>query len=274
MIKDSVRLVNTQGGHNKYYEMQDNGDGSMTAFYGRIGSQPSTAHYGIDMWDRKYSEKLKKGYVDETAKGLVFASTAARNPAAAKQNTQAASSHHVEQFSPTWKDSDRYELTGETKIIPQGITSVKLWRIRSLRDFVCADGTDVFSGDLGGWLQYPGCLVDNAWVAGEAIVMGHAVVMDNALVTGNAMLTDNSCVSGFAIVKDDAHVCEDAVVSGNAVVFGKAVIAGRTEVKDRAWVGDGAWIQGNVVIKDDAWVGGCSDVTDNRVIGGTAYLDK
>lgn len=50
----------------KYYEMVPNGD-SFTVKYGRMG-QPGyqTRTYSISQFDKKYSEKIKKGYEDKT----------------------------------------------------------------------------------------------------------------------------------------------------------------------------------------------------------------
>ena len=50
----------------KYYEMIPNGD-SFTVKYGRMG-QPGyqTRAYSISQFDKKYSEKIKKGYEDKT----------------------------------------------------------------------------------------------------------------------------------------------------------------------------------------------------------------
>lgn len=50
----------------KYYEMIPNGD-SFTVKYGRVG-QPGyqTRTYSISQFDKKYSEKIKKGYEDKT----------------------------------------------------------------------------------------------------------------------------------------------------------------------------------------------------------------
>ena len=59
--------VNSQN-RNKFYRMLPDPDQSgFTVQYGRIGA-PSfrTDHYPIDMYWRKYDEKLKKGYADQT----------------------------------------------------------------------------------------------------------------------------------------------------------------------------------------------------------------
>ena len=67
----------TSNNNNKFYRILPDSDGQgFTVEYGRIGA-PSfrTDHYPIDMYWRKYDEKLKKGYVDQT--DLVKAAVAA-----------------------------------------------------------------------------------------------------------------------------------------------------------------------------------------------------
>lgn len=67
----------TSSNNNKFYRiLPDPDDQGFTVEYGRIGA-PSfrTDHYPIDMYERKYAEKLKKGYVDQT--NLVKAAVAA-----------------------------------------------------------------------------------------------------------------------------------------------------------------------------------------------------
>lgn len=67
----------TSSNNNKFYRMLPDPDQQgFSVEYGRIGA-PSfrTDHYPIDMYWRKYDEKLKKGYVDQT--NLVKAAVAA-----------------------------------------------------------------------------------------------------------------------------------------------------------------------------------------------------
>ena len=64
-----VYLVNVEGdgNHNKYYRMLANPDGaSFTVEYGRVGSSQQTRTYPIQQWDKKYNEKIRKGYTDQT----------------------------------------------------------------------------------------------------------------------------------------------------------------------------------------------------------------
>ena len=47
--------------------MIENKDGvSFTASWGRIGSNSGTQIYGMNEWDKKYREKINKGYKDTT----------------------------------------------------------------------------------------------------------------------------------------------------------------------------------------------------------------
>lgn len=55
----------TTNNNNKYYEMIPNGD-SFTVKYGRIGASAQVASYSASQFDKKYNEKIKKGYVDQT----------------------------------------------------------------------------------------------------------------------------------------------------------------------------------------------------------------
>ena len=55
-----------KSGNNKYYNMIDNGDGTFTAYYGRVGGHESTYKYSINKWDSKIRTQKRKGYIDVT----------------------------------------------------------------------------------------------------------------------------------------------------------------------------------------------------------------
>lgn len=57
----------TADNHNKFYRQVENTNGTWTAFWGRVGVTESTKVYPMKDWDKKYNEKLKKGYKDITA---------------------------------------------------------------------------------------------------------------------------------------------------------------------------------------------------------------
>jgi len=62
-----VYLENTNNHHDKFYHMIENKDGaSFTASWGRTGSNGRTQIYGMNEWDKKYREKISKGYKDTT----------------------------------------------------------------------------------------------------------------------------------------------------------------------------------------------------------------
>ena len=51
---------------NKFYNMTENSDGTWTAEWGRVGYSAQVQVYPSHEWNRKYREKLKKGYQDIT----------------------------------------------------------------------------------------------------------------------------------------------------------------------------------------------------------------
>ena len=63
----NVYLENTNNHHDKFYHMIENKDGaSFTASWGRTGSNGRTQIYGMNEWDKKYREKISRGYKDST----------------------------------------------------------------------------------------------------------------------------------------------------------------------------------------------------------------
>lgn len=58
--------VDAQGNHNKFYEMKQTAANFFQVLYGRVGAKPMVRSYPISSWDRKYKEKLNKGYVDQS----------------------------------------------------------------------------------------------------------------------------------------------------------------------------------------------------------------
>ena len=58
-------MVTASANNNKYYRMIPHGD-SWTAEYGRVGGSPQRREYPLSQWDKKYREKVNKGYVDQS----------------------------------------------------------------------------------------------------------------------------------------------------------------------------------------------------------------
>lgn len=55
----------TSQNNNKFYKMEPQGDHFRVEF-GRVGAGSQIASYPISQWNKKYNEKIKKGYVDRT----------------------------------------------------------------------------------------------------------------------------------------------------------------------------------------------------------------
>jgi len=64
-MRDPVRLIMvTDQNNNKFYNMDDNGNGTFTVTYGRVGTDGTTKIYDIGDWTKIYNSKTKKGYKD------------------------------------------------------------------------------------------------------------------------------------------------------------------------------------------------------------------
>lgn len=58
-------MVTASANNNKYYKMIPHGD-TFDVEYGRVGASCQHASYPISQWDKKYNEKIRKGYVDQS----------------------------------------------------------------------------------------------------------------------------------------------------------------------------------------------------------------
>lgn len=57
--------ISADANNNKYYDMTPMGS-VWEAAYGRVGASPQRRTYSLRDWEKKYNEKLAKGYVDRT----------------------------------------------------------------------------------------------------------------------------------------------------------------------------------------------------------------
>lgn len=64
MHNDVKLIMVTANNNNKFYNMHDNGDGTLTSTWGRVGTSGTETIKPIKDWDKIYREKQKKGYVD------------------------------------------------------------------------------------------------------------------------------------------------------------------------------------------------------------------
>lgn len=58
-------MVTPGDNHNKFYKMTQNGS-TFTAEYGRVGASPQRKVYPMTRWPSIYTQKIQKGYVDQT----------------------------------------------------------------------------------------------------------------------------------------------------------------------------------------------------------------
>ena len=56
----------TEANNNKYYFMFEQPDGTFNVEYGRVDATAQRASYSMYQWDKKYREKVAKGYIDRT----------------------------------------------------------------------------------------------------------------------------------------------------------------------------------------------------------------
>lgn len=140
-----------------------------------------------------------------------------------------------------------HDLTDDYKLNEFGIA---LFRIRATRDIPIHG---VRAGDIGGWVDAPERVTEDAWLADDAEAFNHSVISGSALVSGNSQVFDSATVSDFARVSDNAKVHSFACVSHNAVASGNAEISNGTFLLDQARVHNvtincGAWIDANADI--------------------------
>lgn len=68
MCRKAKLIMVTDINNNKFYDMVENADGSITATWGRVDVTSTVTHYpvGKKKWETLLKSKLKKGYVDMT----------------------------------------------------------------------------------------------------------------------------------------------------------------------------------------------------------------
>ena len=152
-----------------------------------------------------------------------------------------------------------------------------LHRIQADRD-IPFHGVKV--GDIGGWVEKPNNLQDDAWVTGY--LYGDAVADGNALIEGkvfgNAYVQKNARIGQYARVFDNANIGGDARISGHAVVCGNARVSDHAVIMDyavicgNAKVYSGAKVYDFVTVSGDACIFGDSSLRDNVIIEGNVTI--
>lgn len=149
-----------------------------------------------------------------------------------------------------------------------------LHRIQADRDIPCQD---VKIGDIGGWVEKPENIQDDAWVTGylydDAVICGNARVdgmaFGNSYVQRNARFAkvyDNANIGG--VIADHSVVCGNARVTDHAVVSGNAMVCSGAKIHDFVHVGGHAYICGDVSLRDKVVVKGHGYIVNyTRIFG-------
>lgn len=119
-------------------------------------------------------------------------------------------------------DMGKYALTSKTtNFVDENGKKHTLHKIVALKDF-----GNVKAGDFGGWVESEDNLshVGNCWVSDDAKVMDEAYVANDALIGGNCELHDQS------------YLLENSSMTGYAKVYGCVIISGRSAITDNARV--------------------------------------
>lgn len=66
LYRPTFLIMITAANNNKYYRMLPKDDGTFDVEYGRVGASCQHSNYPVSQWDKKYREKVRKGYVDQT----------------------------------------------------------------------------------------------------------------------------------------------------------------------------------------------------------------
>lgn len=66
VYRPTFLIMVTAANNNKYYRMLPKDDGTFDVEYGRVGAAAQHANYSLSQWNKKYREKVRKGYTDQT----------------------------------------------------------------------------------------------------------------------------------------------------------------------------------------------------------------
>ena len=183
------------------------------------------------------------------------------------------------------------------KILEDSITvdGHVLHRIQADRD-IPFHGVKV--GDIGGWVEKPNNLQDDAWVTGylygDAVACGNALiegkvfgnayvqksarigqyakVFDNANIGGDAHINDHAVVCGNARISDHAVIMHNAVVYGHARVYGCAKIYNHVIVSGNAYIGGASKLMNNVIVEGGVTIGYNVVIKDRVIVKGYGYI--
>ena len=116
-------MVTATANNNKFYKQIPNADGTTwTAEWGRIGANPQKGTYSMSIWDKKYNEKIRKGYVDQSdlAEDLMQAEKP-KNETEYKEIENKVISSIVEKLQDMAKDAIQRNYTIKSDAVTQAM---------------------------------------------------------------------------------------------------------------------------------------------------------
>ena len=114
----------TPDNHNKFYYMEDLNNGIFKVTYGRVGNSERVVTYPISDWDKKYNEKIKKGYVDVTEKITAIK----------KSNELDIADNNVKELIDFLMKSARQSIKRDYSISAEAVTQTQLDEAQSIID--------------------------------------------------------------------------------------------------------------------------------------------
>ena len=116
--------VEGDGNHNKFYDMTENADGSITSVWGRVDVTSTTTHYpvGKKKWETLLKSKIRKGYFDVTS---LRATTATKADFSDLGNTPVAALVKELQGYANKSVSENYTISAEA-VTPQMIDAAQV----------------------------------------------------------------------------------------------------------------------------------------------------
>lgn len=129
--------VSPDGNHNKYYKMIPKGD-SFDVEFGRVGAGSQTSSYPISLWDKKFKEKIAKGYVDMSAMAKdLFDEESDKSDI----DFSSIKNESVADIVKILYDSSRQRVRQNYKISARGCTQSMIDEAQGILDSMTADKT-------------------------------------------------------------------------------------------------------------------------------------
>lgn len=137
----------TTNNNNKYYRMLANDDNTFTVEYGRVGSSCQTRTYPMNQWDKKYNEKIHKGYVDQTH--LVEDLIKVQKPKANRSEYREIEDKAIAEIVKRLMDMAHQKVQQNYKVESNQVTMMMVEEAQKIIDkLVTRNGVEEFNRDL------------------------------------------------------------------------------------------------------------------------------